>query len=105
MCDDGNQEDGDGCSSDCQYEEAQGLLGLWECQARSSREESGGGEVKFDVNSSLPGINSTDLVIGYASAEEAAAVSPDLCRRDVCKLVEGLSISAAEETAQAVTTG
>jgi len=108
MCDDGNLDDGDGCSATCEYEEA-GLSGLWECQARAATKDFGTSDdeegSKFNKNASLPAINATALLRTYRSVEAADAVAQDMCRRDVCRLVEGMSTAAAEETAQVVTTG
>ena len=109
MCDDGNLDDDDGCSATCEYEEANGISGLWECQARAATRDLGTSDdeegSEFNENVSLPVINTTELLRTYPSTEAAAAVAQDMCRRDVCRLVEGLSIAGAEQTAQVVTTG
>jgi len=106
MCDDGNLDDGDGCSAGCEYEDA-GMSGLWECQAREASKDSDGtaGLLEYNENATLPAVNVSALLQIYPSAEAAAAASPDMCRRDVCRLVAGISVAAAEQTAQVVTTG
>ena len=97
MCDDGNLDDGDGCSASCEYEDA-GMSGLWECQAREASEDPDGtgGALEYNENATLPAVNTTALFQAYPSADAAAAAAPDMCRRDVCRLVEGITVAAAE---------
>ena len=84
-CDDGNLENGDGCNRACALEESSDLYGVWKCRSGN-----------FSSNSSM-------LSSVYSTAGEAAAISMDVCESDVCTLVEGLSIVAAEQSAQVVT--
>lgn len=91
-CDDGNLQDGDGCSADCELEEAADLGGVWECVG-----VNGSGTDMLVTNAG-------DLLRTFASAEEADAASISLCRRDDCAKVEGFSAAAAERTARIVST-
>lgn len=105
MCDDGNTESGDGCSASCEYEEAS-LLGVWECQARAAAfDATSAYGVKDSQNFTLPQVNESVLLQVYYSAEAAAAVAHEVCRRDACSLEQGVSVTAAQQTAQVVTTG
>lgn len=102
MCDDGNTESGDGCSASCEYEEAS-FLGVWKCQARAAAFDAAGD--KDIQNITLPQVNESVLLQVYYSAEAAAAAAHEVCRRDACNLEQGVSVAAAQQTAQVVTTG
>jgi cysteine-rich repeat protein len=94
-CDDGNAVDGDGCSASCLLEEVEDFAGVWECKGLISS------EALMDEDEAAANNASILLLKTHESAEEAAAANA-ICRRDVCKIVEGLSVAAAEFSAQVV---
>jgi cysteine-rich repeat protein len=86
-CDDGNVEDGDGCTADCKFEDIAGINGTadgtWECTAQDS---------------TLP-VNGTESG-NKTSARRAAPI----CYRDICKRTALYQeIEGAKAVAQAVT--
>ncbi len=82
-CDDGNLENGDGCNKACSVEKSSDLYGVWKC----------GSAANYSSNPSI-------LSSAYSTAGESAAASADVCKPDVCLLVEELSVAAAESSAQ-----
>ena len=67
-CDDGNEEDGDGCDSSCSLE-AGGLSGLWECTVRNGscnmRVARLGGDVCMHESVFSHGMPGTRLVLSF----------------------------------------
>ena len=118
-CDDGNSMNGDGCSDECQIEETGNLTTFWECTVQSESEvketnKSDAGAsilpqpipqpISLSTSTAAPQITPPPEASGLLNLlPNTTMLSNSMCLRDRCLLKGGMSVTSAQQTADAVT--